>query len=284
MKQKCNRPFKEDIMISRTLLPRFSRFITCCAGRWVVIWPEYHLIQVLAATQTPGEKGLDWFQGTADAVRQYLWLFEVHLFHFNSCPLISLSRKGNVPLPIYTVEASCELIVFLAATGCEEQGCGECADPIWGSSLPSGLHGLRSGLHLPLLLNWLLKTIPITFFEFELVKSIMQIYVIILLDKGYRMWTILAVRSKFSGWKQYWWLSWSRLWGWMSLTFWICFWVMFFRSIRTVVLISQFHVCQWTTGNHFRSIVATMLMQICCNFFASFIWKLWWTGCRLYWL
>lgn len=196
----------------------------------------------------------------------------------------SLLRKGNVPLSIYTVEASCELIVFLAATGCEEQGCGECADPIWGSSLPSGLHGLCSGLHLPLLLNWLLKTIPITFFEFELVKSIMQIYVIILLDKGYRMWTILAVRSKFSGWKQYWWLSWSRLWGWMSLTFWICFWVMFFRSIRTVVLISQFHVCQWTTGNHFRSIVATMLMQICCKFFASFIWKLWWTGCKLYWL
>ena len=118
----------------------------------------------------------------------------------------------------------------------------------------------------------------------ELVKSTMQRYVIILLDKGYRMWTISAVRSKFSGWMQYWWLSWSRLWGWMSLTFWICFWVMFFRSIRTVVLISQFHVCQWTTGNHFRSTVATMLMQICCNFFASFIWKLWWTGCKLYWL
>eukprot|EP00850_Spirogloea_muscicola_P022091 SM000276S10303 [mRNA] locus=s276:80317:89316:- [translate_table: standard] len=31
---------------------------------------------VLAASQTPGEKGSDWFQGTADAVRQYLWLFD----------------------------------------------------------------------------------------------------------------------------------------------------------------------------------------------------------------
>jgi glucose-1-phosphate adenylyltransferase len=31
---------------------------------------------VLAATQTPGEGGNEWFQGTADAVRQYLWLFE----------------------------------------------------------------------------------------------------------------------------------------------------------------------------------------------------------------
>ncbi|KAL9251221.1 Glucose-1-phosphate adenylyltransferase large subunit 1-like protein [Drosera capensis] len=32
--------------------------------------------EVLAATQTPGEAGMNWFQGTADAVRQFLWLFE----------------------------------------------------------------------------------------------------------------------------------------------------------------------------------------------------------------
>ena len=32
------------------------------------------LLQVLAATQTPTDK--EWFQGTADAVRQYTWLFE----------------------------------------------------------------------------------------------------------------------------------------------------------------------------------------------------------------
>jgi glucose-1-phosphate adenylyltransferase len=35
--------------------------------------------QVLAATQTPGEQGKKWFQGTADAVRQFHWLFEVLL-------------------------------------------------------------------------------------------------------------------------------------------------------------------------------------------------------------
>lgn len=34
-------------------------------------------VEVLAATQTPGEKGKNWFQGTADAVRQFIWLFEV---------------------------------------------------------------------------------------------------------------------------------------------------------------------------------------------------------------
>ncbi|XP_057975742.1 glucose-1-phosphate adenylyltransferase large subunit, chloroplastic/amyloplastic-like isoform X2 [Malania oleifera] len=31
---------------------------------------------VLAATQTPGEAGKKWFQGTADAVRQFIWVFE----------------------------------------------------------------------------------------------------------------------------------------------------------------------------------------------------------------
>jgi|Transcript_8792 glucose-1-phosphate adenylyltransferase len=32
-------------------------------------------VEVLAATQTPGQGGKEWFQGTADAVRQYCWLF-----------------------------------------------------------------------------------------------------------------------------------------------------------------------------------------------------------------
>ncbi|KAL5073961.1 hypothetical protein RYX36_012945 [Vicia faba] len=33
-------------------------------------------VEVLAATQTSGEAGKKWFQGTADAVRQFLWVFE----------------------------------------------------------------------------------------------------------------------------------------------------------------------------------------------------------------
>ncbi|KAK6938852.1 Nucleotidyl transferase domain [Dillenia turbinata] len=33
-------------------------------------------VEVLAATQTPGEAGKQWFQGTADAVRQFIWVFE----------------------------------------------------------------------------------------------------------------------------------------------------------------------------------------------------------------
>uniref|UniRef100_A0A7N0T7S4 Nucleotidyl transferase domain-containing protein n=1 Tax=Kalanchoe fedtschenkoi TaxID=63787 RepID=A0A7N0T7S4_KALFE len=33
-------------------------------------------VDVLAATQTSGETGMNWFQGTADAVRQFTWVFE----------------------------------------------------------------------------------------------------------------------------------------------------------------------------------------------------------------
>ncbi|XP_073286994.1 glucose-1-phosphate adenylyltransferase large subunit 1-like [Primulina huaijiensis] len=33
-------------------------------------------VEVLAATQTAGETGKQWFQGTADAVRQFIWVFE----------------------------------------------------------------------------------------------------------------------------------------------------------------------------------------------------------------
>lgn len=33
-------------------------------------------VEVLAATQTPGVAGKKWFQGTADAVRQFIWVFE----------------------------------------------------------------------------------------------------------------------------------------------------------------------------------------------------------------
>ncbi|CAM6099738.1 unnamed protein product [Calypogeia fissa] len=33
-------------------------------------------VEVLAATQTPGKSGMNWFMGTADAVRQFTWLFE----------------------------------------------------------------------------------------------------------------------------------------------------------------------------------------------------------------
>ncbi|KAE8796244.1 large subunit of ADP-glucose pyrophosphorylase [Hordeum vulgare] len=33
-------------------------------------------VEVLAATQRPGSEGKRWFQGTADAVRQFAWLFD----------------------------------------------------------------------------------------------------------------------------------------------------------------------------------------------------------------
>jgi len=40
-----------------------------------------YMKQVLAATQTPGESGSKWFQGTADAVRRFIWVFEVGIMN-----------------------------------------------------------------------------------------------------------------------------------------------------------------------------------------------------------
>ncbi|CAN0885083.1 Glucose-1-phosphate adenylyltransferase large subunit 4, chloroplastic/amyloplastic [Linum grandiflorum] len=46
--------------------------------------------KVLAATQTPGEYGKRWFQGTADAVRQFIWLFEdAKLRHIENILILS---------------------------------------------------------------------------------------------------------------------------------------------------------------------------------------------------
>ncbi|KAK8568092.1 hypothetical protein V6N12_006656 [Hibiscus sabdariffa] len=41
----------------------------------MALW-RYEILKVLAATQTSGEAGNKWFQGTADAVRQFIWVFE----------------------------------------------------------------------------------------------------------------------------------------------------------------------------------------------------------------
>ena len=40
-----------------------------------------YMEQVLAATQTPGESGSKWAQGTADAVRRFIWVFEVGILY-----------------------------------------------------------------------------------------------------------------------------------------------------------------------------------------------------------
>ena len=56
-------------------------------------------VEVLAAQQSP--ENPDWFQGTADAVRQYLWLFKARflrliLRHHAPCmPACLLRRRGR---------------------------------------------------------------------------------------------------------------------------------------------------------------------------------------------
>lgn len=78
----------------------------------------FDLEQVLAATQTPGEAGKKWFQGTADAVRQFTWVFEVGaklIIHFQSAvsPCNGLTGVGMILI------------------GCQEQERGAHTDFVW---------------------------------------------------------------------------------------------------------------------------------------------------------
>jgi hypothetical protein len=59
------------------------------------------VFQVLAATQRPGSEGKRWFQGTADAVRQFDWLFDVRVpfdafFLGNSTPHSSVGTLTSL--------------------------------------------------------------------------------------------------------------------------------------------------------------------------------------------
>ncbi|XP_019088160.1 PREDICTED: uncharacterized protein LOC104723918 isoform X2 [Camelina sativa] len=53
----------------------------------------YRMKQVLAATQTPGETGKKWFQGTTDAVRKFLWVFESLLVFLSMLLEVSFARS-----------------------------------------------------------------------------------------------------------------------------------------------------------------------------------------------
>ncbi|KAJ4968167.1 hypothetical protein NE237_014868 [Protea cynaroides] len=75
-------------------------------------------VEVLAATQTPGEAGQSWFQGTADAVRQFHWLFEDarsreiedvlilsgdHLYRMDYMDFVQNHRKTGADISISSV-------------------------------------------------------------------------------------------------------------------------------------------------------------------------------------
>ncbi|GAB2212366.1 hypothetical protein Droror1_Dr00020327 [Drosera rotundifolia] len=72
-------------------------------------------VEVLAATKTPGEEGKRWFQGTADAVRQFDWLFEDprsreiedvvilsgdHLYRMDYMDFVQSHRKSGADITI----------------------------------------------------------------------------------------------------------------------------------------------------------------------------------------
>lgn len=91
--------------------------------------------QVLAATQTPGEAGKRWFQGTADAVRQFIWVFEVNCH-------IKFSKFHNWYVGFYLkFNGGFKLV----SVGGQDQECGEYCDFVRRSSVQDGLHGLCAG-------------------------------------------------------------------------------------------------------------------------------------------
>ena len=75
-------------------------------------------VEVLAATQTPGQGGKEWFQGTADAVRQYSWLFNDvknkdvedivilagdHLYRMDYMKFVEAHRESNADITVGTL-------------------------------------------------------------------------------------------------------------------------------------------------------------------------------------
>ena len=95
-------------------------------------------VEVLAATQTPGQGGKEWFQGTADAVRQYSWLFNDvknkdvedivilagdHLYRMDYMKFVDAHRDSGADitvgtLPVDEERASDFGLMKIDSTGC----------------------------------------------------------------------------------------------------------------------------------------------------------------------
>ncbi|MED6219527.1 Glucose-1-phosphate adenylyltransferase large subunit 1 [Stylosanthes scabra] len=78
-------------------------------------------VEVLAATQTAGEAGNKWFQGTADAVRQFTWVFE-DAKHTNVENVLILAgdhlyRMDYMDLVQSHVDRNADITVSCAAVG-----------------------------------------------------------------------------------------------------------------------------------------------------------------------
>ncbi|CAI8616954.1 unnamed protein product [Vicia faba] len=78
-------------------------------------------VEVLAATQTPGESGKNWFQGTADAVRQFTWVFEdaknTNIENVIILPGDHLYRMDYMDLVQSHIDRNADITVSCAAVG-----------------------------------------------------------------------------------------------------------------------------------------------------------------------
>ena len=87
-------------------------------------------MEVLAATQTP--TSTEWFQGTADAVRQYSWLYTDvknkdvedivilsgdHLYRMNYMDFVNHHRRTNADITIAVLPLDVDVEILQRAAG-----------------------------------------------------------------------------------------------------------------------------------------------------------------------
>lgn len=76
---------------------------------------------------------MKWFQGTADAVRQFIWVFEV------GGQIHADGMDGQDQKQWF-------LLTLCFHAGCTKQEHRACADPVWRSVVQNELHGLCPGM------------------------------------------------------------------------------------------------------------------------------------------
>ncbi|KAI8029689.1 hypothetical protein LOK49_LG01G03085 [Camellia lanceoleosa] len=89
-------------------------------------------VKALAATQTPGKEGKRWFQGTADAGRQFHWLFEDerskdtedvvilsgdHLYRMDYMDFVQNNRQSGADITLSCLPMDYRLVIVFSQLG-----------------------------------------------------------------------------------------------------------------------------------------------------------------------
>ncbi|XP_028119391.1 glucose-1-phosphate adenylyltransferase large subunit 1, chloroplastic-like [Camellia sinensis] len=104
----------------------------CSAKPAVPIGGSYRLIDVPMTTQTPGKEGKRWFQGTANTVRQFHWLFEDerskdvedvvilsgdHLYRMDYMDFVQNHRQSGADITLSCLPMDYSLVIVFSQLG-----------------------------------------------------------------------------------------------------------------------------------------------------------------------